>query len=51
MEMHFGMIELALVFGATLAIGFWELFSIRQEIRRGREKAKRGLPHSNAHDD
>lgn len=38
--MSFGLIELALVFGAALAIGLWELLNIRREVRRDRKGAE-----------
>ncbi|MFA5955545.1 hypothetical protein [Hyphomicrobium sp.] len=40
--MSFGVIEMALVFGAALAFGFWELFKIRREVRRGRKRVEVG---------
>jgi hypothetical protein len=35
--MSFGIIELALVFGAALGLGIWQLVSIRRELRRDRK--------------
>ncbi len=40
--MSFGLIEMALVFGAALAFGFWELLNIRREVRRGRKRLEAG---------
>jgi len=37
--MSFGLIELALVFGAALAIGLWELLNIRRD-RKGAESER-----------
>jgi hypothetical protein len=44
MATGFGFIELVFVFGVVLALGLWELRSIRREVRRGRD-AQRDEPH------
>ena len=35
-ETVFGLIELLLVFGAVLALGFWELYSLRRDRKRAK---------------
>ena len=32
-EQHIGLIEMGLVFGFALALGFWELASVRRALR------------------
>jgi hypothetical protein len=36
--MDFGLIELCLVFGVVLALGLWELFRVKRELRRDTDK-------------
>jgi hypothetical protein len=36
--MSYGLVELGFVFGIALAFSLWELWSIRREIRRGRNR-------------
>jgi ABC-type polysaccharide transport system permease subunit len=37
------LIEMILVIGAVLGIGFWQLYSVRRDIRRAKEEdEKRG---------
>lgn len=40
MTTGFGLIELVFVFGVVLALGLWELWSIRRELRRSREQRR-----------
>jgi hypothetical protein len=41
MQWSYGVIELALVFGAVLALAVWELISVRRAIRRDRTDRRR----------
>ena len=37
---HFALIEMLFAFGVVLAIGFWQLISVRREFAKDRRKAE-----------
>lgn len=41
-ETAFGIIELLLVFGFALALGLWELYSLRRDRRRRQQQDRGG---------